>query len=188
MRRVILASASPRRRELLGEIYKDFRIEIPDVNERLDPTLPLHRQLEEIARQKGEAVFLKNQEALVISGDTGVIYQNQILGKPRDEREAIWMLENLSGKEHEVITGVSILSQEVNIVFSKRTRVRFYPLSKEEILAYVATKEPLDKAGAYGIQGIGKLWIKEIVGDYYNVMGLPIGEIYQVLKEAKLLE
>lgn len=181
---LILASASPRRRELLQLAADDFTV-IPAVGEeRPDLSLPPAESVERLARQKAEEVSGKYPEATVIGADTMVFCGKAALGKPKDAEDAKRMLSVLSGREHSVITAVAIARNGRSVkVFSEETRVEFYPLSDEEIDAYVRSGEPMDKAGAYGIQGSGALLVKSINGDYYNVMGLPVGRVYRELKE-----
>ncbi|MCM1045056.1 MAG: Maf family protein [Candidatus Gastranaerophilales bacterium] len=190
--RVILASASPRRRELLQQIGVEFQVHVSDVEEKADMKVP-DLLVQALSGQKAEAVFLElSKEAdglLVIGADTVVACDGEILGKPKDSGQAAAMLGRLQGREHEVYTGVTLLyraeraAETVRRSFYEMTRVRFYPMSEEEIAAYVATKDPLDKAGAYGIQGMCARYISGINGDYNNVVGLPVGRLYQEIRE-----
>ncbi len=152
-RELILASQSPRRRELLERCHVAFRVEVADIDEALNPDIPLEAAMEELAWRKAHTVFERHPEAVVIGADTIVVLERQILGKPKDVEEAKAMLSRLSGKTHQVMTGVCLLSADQRVCFSDVSDVEFYPLTAEEIDAYVATGEPLDKAGAYGIQG-----------------------------------
>lgn len=205
---IILASASPRRRELLEQIGLTFEVRVSDVEEKVNTNIP-KLLVQELSGQKADAVFegmLKENKAeglLVIGADTVVACDGRILGKPGNAEEAVEMLAFLQGRTHEVYTGVTLLYQESNqesktttsnmsgnperSVFRKTfhevTKVHFCPMSREEIVAYVETKEPLDKAGAYGIQGMCARYIKGIEGDYNNVVGLPVGRLYQEIKE-----
>lgn len=183
--KVILASGSPRRRELLSGLGIDYTIKVlPDVNEAYPETLkgediPLY-----IAREKAEA-YLKGIESdeLIITADTIVWLDNEVLGKPTDEQQAKVMLRMLSGKTHHVITGVCLTTSEFQKSFTTTTEVTFAKLSEEEIDYYVEKYRPLDKAGAYGIQEwIGFVGVEAINGSYFNVMGLPIQRLYQELK------
>ncbi len=201
-----MASASPRRRELLSQIGLEFQIVVSDVEEEITKTNPAEI-VEELSYQKAEAV-LKNlsedREVLVIGADTIVASGEKILGKPANEEDAINMLSNLQGKSHEVYTGVTLLyrgmsrisesnaendasgevdKQVICKTFHEATKVHFYPMSEQEIREYVSTKDPLDKAGAYGIQGFCARYISGIEGDYNNVVGLPVGRLYQEVKE-----
>lgn len=180
---MILASASPRRRELLGLITDNFKI-IPAAGEENIPegTAP-EVAVRLLAEQKAEEIFSSNRGEVIIAADTVVAVGGEILGKPRDENHAAEMLKTLSGRRHSVFTGVCVIFADGSReVFAEETAVEFYPLSEREIADYVATGEPMDKAGAYGIQGRGALLVKGIVGDYYNVMGLPVGRLNAVLK------
>lgn len=180
---MILASASPRRRELLGLITEDFKI-IPAAGEENIPegTAP-EDAVKFLAEQKAEEIFSSNRGEVIIAADTVVAVGGEILGKPRDEKHAAEMLKTLSGRRHSVFTGVCVIFADGSReVFAEETAVDFYPLSEREVADYVATGEPMDKAGAYGIQGRGALLVKGIVGDYYNVMGLPVGRLNSVLK------
>ncbi len=187
--KIILASASPRRRELLEQIHIPFEVLVSDVEEQITTTVP-RLLVQELSRQKAQVVFstlLKNQGAeagdvLVIGADTVVACDGQILGKPKSEAQAEEMLSLLQGRTHQVYTGVTLLYREKSHSFYEETAVSFYPMSREEIAAYVNTKDPMDKAGAYGIQGLCARYISGIEGDYNNVVGLPVGRLYQELK------
>lgn len=190
-RKMILASASPRRRELLEQIGMEFEVRVSRVEERVTTDIP-RQAVEELSAQKAEAVFDDsdelNRELLVIGADTIVSVDGSILGKPRDEMEAAEMLRCLSGRKHRVYTGVTLLHRKPGEAverktFHEATEVEFFPMTEEEILQYIATGDPLDKAGAYGIQGLCARYIKGIEGDYNNVVGLPVGRLYQELKE-----
>lgn len=179
---LILASRSPRRKELLSIITPDFKI-IPAVGEeRADKSLPPDRYVCELARHKAEEIAAKYPDDTVIGADTVVAVGGEILGKPKDEADAVRMLKLLSGTEHHVYTGVYIIRGNENAVFAEDTTVHFFELSDKEIDDYIATGEPFDKAGAYGIQDYGALLVSGISGDYYNVMGLPVGRLARELK------
>lgn len=183
---VILASASPRRRELLGQIGINFRIQVSEVEERIGAVGP-DEAVRELSAQKAEAVMAQlaqKEGSLVIGADTVVSCDGVILGKPVDAEDAKRMLRLLSGRSHEVYTGVTLLHGEnrERYTFAERTVVHFAPMTEEEISDYVATGDPMDKAGAYGIQGICARYITGIEGDYNNVVGLPVGRLYQELK------
>lgn len=188
--RIILASASPRRRELLEQIGWKFEIQVSNTDERAETDSP-HRLVEELSRQKAETVFaaLDRGAALVIGADTVVAVDGSILGKPTGREEAVRMLRLLSGRTHQVYTGVTLLyrpgPQETVCAktFHEVTKVHFYPMTDEEIEAYVATGEPMDKAGAYGIQGVFARYVRGLEGDYFNVVGLPVAKLYQEAKE-----
>ena len=183
MARVILASKSPRRKELLEMLRIPFEIIVSDIEEQIDPENDLTKEIEKLSYQKAKAVFEKENDALVIGSDTIVKINNQVLGKPKTHEEAREMLHLLSGNTHEVITGVTILYQDQRETFSSTSSVTFSPLTDEEIDTYIATNEPLDKAGSYAIQGDGAKFIRSINGDFYTIVGLPIGELYHRLKK-----
>ena len=203
MQKIILASASPRRKELLNQIGMKFEIYPATGEEKITKKQP-QEVVQELAEQKAGEVALHFQKKLqdsieeiknettenedvtkylVIGADTLVAYGERILGKPKSEQEAMEILSMLSDTTHSVYTGVTIAevtAQEIkNHSFYKETKVTMYPVCQEEIQRYVATKEPMDKAGAYGIQGKSAVFVKEIQGDYNNVVGLPIAELYQ---------
>lgn len=179
MSKLILASKSPRRRELMEKTGKDFICEPAVGKETVPEDLPVCEISRYLSRQKAEEVFLrhKGEDVTVIGSDTVVILHDEVLGKPCDEEDAFRMLRALSGNTHYVSTGVTILSGERNDSFTSETSVTFYDLTDEEIRDYIRTGEPMDKAGAYGIQGYGALFVKEIKGDYYTVVGFPIAEV-----------
>lgn len=175
MRKIILASASPRRQELLKEIVSDFVIVPSDVEE----VVPLGTSAEDTPRYlsllKARDVSKAYPDSIVIGSDTVVVVDDKVLNKPSDENDAFAMLKCLSGRKHKVITGCALVCGKKERSFCVTTEVEFYELSDKEILDYVATKDPLDKAGAYGIQSGGKTLVKAIYGDFYNVVGLPVG-------------
>lgn len=180
---MILASQSPRRRELLSLITEDFRI-IPAKGEEVLPEkISPEKAVVLLSEQKAEEVYRENRGEIIVAADTIVTIDGKILGKPRDEKDAFAMLKTLSGRVHEVFTGVCVIfSNGEKEKFFEGTKVEFYELSDEEIARYIKTGEPMDKAGAYGIQGKGALLVKRIDGDYYNVMGLPVAKLLRVLK------
>lgn len=186
--KIVLASASPRRRELLTQIGIDFEIRVSDVEEKVTTTVP-REVVQELSRQKAEAVLATCEESkeqvVVIGADTIVACDGMILGKPKDAEDAVRMLQMLSGRYHEVYTGVTLAyngeKQEIH-TFYEVTRVCFATMTDEEIQTYVDTLDPLDKAGAYGIQGFCARYITGIEGDYNNVVGLPVCRVYQELK------
>ena len=182
--RVILASASPRRRELLEQIGIEFEVVVSQAPEVVEPGLAPWQVVESLSRQKAEAVgaMIGESRACIIGADTVVACDGKILGKPKDQEEAQEMLYLLQGREHVVYTGVTILMPGGKCTtFHEGTCVCFAPMSRQEIRDYVATKDPMDKAGAYGIQGLCARYIRGINGDYNNVVGLPIGRLYQEL-------
>lgn len=180
---IVLASNSPRRKELLRLICPSFEIMPADIDEGIDENIPLDKMPEYLARRKAAYVHAKHSGDTVIGCDTGVFINNMMIGKPSSDKTAFEILKMLSGKTHRVITGCAILKGDRQITFSQTTEVEFYPLTDEEINAYIATGEPNDKAGAYGIQGKGALLVKQIRGDYYNVVGLPVALLNRKLKE-----
>ncbi|MFP7299834.1 Maf family protein [Neobacillus niacini] len=182
MQNLILASSSPRRKELLENLRLTFTISSSEVDESFDPTLSPEDVVMDLAERKAQVIFNENPNAFVIGSDTIVVLDGQVLGKPTDEREAKKMLTMLSGKRHDVYTGVSILSPNGTVRFYERTEVWFWELTDEEINFYVQSGEPLDKAGAYGIQQLGSMLVKKINGDYYAVVGLPVSKTYRELK------
>ena len=180
---LILASASPRRRELLSLITTDFTVIPAQGEETADKSLPPDILVQRLAEQKAAEIALAHPQDIVIGADTLVFCGSEIMGKPADAADAKRMLTLLSGNTHTVITAVAIAQNGyVTKVFAEETKVDFFPLTDGEITAYIATGEPMDKAGAYGIQDKGALLVKGITGDYYNVMGLPVGRLYRELK------
>ena len=173
---VILASQSPRRRELLGQMgFTDFVIRPAQGEEIVDPNLSPDKLVEELSRQKcAEVAAAAAPDDLVIAADTVVAIDGTVLGKPHSEQEAYAMLSRLSGRHHTVYTGVTISRGSESVTAHEATRVHFRPLTPAEIEAYVSTGEPMDKAGSYGIQGYGAMLVEGISGDYFNVVGLPV--------------
>ena len=201
-KKIILASASPRRRELLTQIGLPFEVVVSEAEEKITSTEPA-RVVEELSAQKAEAVWEKLAgsevfdpeqksgettitDIVVLGADTVVACDGKILGKPADTEAAVAMLTMLQGRGHEVYTGVTILYEEngerKTLTFHEKTTVHFYPMTNAQIREYVATGDPMDKAGAYGIQGSFAAFIKGIDGDYNNVVGLPVSSVYQELK------
>ncbi|MBR5755437.1 MAG: septum formation protein Maf [Erysipelotrichaceae bacterium] len=183
MTRIILASKSPRRKELMELLRVPFDIIVSDIEENIDYDNDLVKEIEKLSFQKAEAVFRDHDDALVIGADTIVKIGNDVLGKPHSIEEAKKMLRELSDNTHEVVTGVTIMYGDSVETFSKVASVTFYPLTDEEIDEYIKTNEPLDKAGSYAIQGDGAKFIKEIDGDFYTIVGLPVAELYHRLKK-----
>lgn len=189
--KLILASASPRRKELLQTLGLDFDVVISDTDEgSVDCLIPASLYVQELALIKATAVCdemikYSGDDAIIISADT-VVYNNlNILGKPVDENDAFNMLKDLSGKVHEVYTGICVMrtSDLFTVCDNRMTKVFFKELSDEKIKDYIATKEPMDKAGAYGIQGLGSTLIEKIDGDYFNVVGLPLEALARILED-----
>lgn len=197
MEKIILASSSPRRRELMAQAGFAFEVLVSEADETIETETP-GEMVEVLSERKAAAVAeeIKRQgfaeeSVLLVGADTMVAIDGKKLGKPKDEKGAEEMLEELSGRTHQVYTGVTLIrlkkAENGSILqesrtFSEVTDVSFYPLTKEEIRSYIATGEPMDKAGAYGIQGKAAVFVKEIKGDYNNVVGLPIARLYQELK------
>lgn len=208
--RLVLASASPRRRELLSQIGLEFTV-MPSTKEENAKTTEAGALVQELSRQKAVDIWeqlsggqgqnpdadqeqiseetqepnlngKRQPELLVIGADTVVCCEGKILGKPHSREAAAEMLTALQGRSHEVYTGVTLYSQSETVTFFECTQVEFYPMTEVEISEYIDSKEPMDKAGAYGIQGLGARFVKSIRGDYNNVVGLPVGRLYQELK------
>ena len=184
-KKIILASNSPRRREILTQGGYEYEVDAADIDENLgisDPAL----LVEELSYKKALAITDRHPDSIVIGADTVVAIDGDILGKPADEADAKAMLKKLSGRTHQVMTGVSLLETDGSVIIKKVTfhavtDVTFYELSDDEIASYVATGEPMDKAGAYGIQGRGALLVERISGEYLNVVGLPLAALAQRL-------
>ncbi|MFZ5817182.1 MAG: Maf family protein [Bacillota bacterium] len=180
---IILASASPRRQELLRQVGVSFTVEPSHVDEQVSEPMGPGQLVQHLALIKARAIAARNPDALVIGADTIVVVDEEILGKPADRSEAIAMLERLAGREHQVMTGVALIRGRREQVAHEETTVRFGPLTREQIERYVDSGEPMDKAGAYGIQGRAAALIQSITGDYFNVVGLPIYRTVQMLSE-----
>ena len=176
------ASPSPRRKELVGLYGVPLAVRAADIDETLDPDKPPFDEVARLSREKALAVP-REPEDVVVAADTIVVCDGIVLGKPRDEAQAIEMLSLLSGRAHQVMTGCTVLRGQKDETFTEVTDIHFRPLSPGEIRRYVATGEPMDKAGAYGIQGGAALFCQRMEGDYYNVMGLPVCALGQVLKQ-----
>ena len=178
---LILASASPRRRELLNLLGLPFTVRPVKIDETLDPALPPMEAVGRLSARKARAQLRRTGEVF-LAADTVVVLNGKILGKPRSPEEAAGMLRALAGQEHLVMTGLTVASDWGTETVTEVTAVRFRDLTDREIAAYVATGEPMDKAGAYGIQGGGAIFVTGIAGDYYNVVGLPLCRLYGVLR------
>lgn len=179
---LILASASPRRQELLKLFGHPFSVRAADIDETMDPAASPFDEVARLSREKALAVP-REPEDVVIAADTIVVCAGQVLGKPHSPEEAAGMLSLLSGRAHQVMTGCTVLRGERCVSFTEVTDLHFRPLSQSEIHRYVRSGEPMDKAGAYGIQGGAALFCSRLEGDYYNVMGLPVCRLGQYLKE-----
>jgi septum formation protein len=180
---LILASASPRRQELLREAGIEFTVEPANVDETPIAGESAQACAERLAREKARAVFARRPGSVVLGADTVVVVDGEILGKPVDAEDAARMLRMLSGRAHEVITGVCVIGPEEEEVRSCSTQVEVAELSEGEIRAYIATGEPMDKAGGYAIQGQFSRWIPKIAGDYTNVVGLPVAMVCAMLRQ-----
>lgn len=193
MKRIILASASPRRRELLERAGVNFEV-IPASGEENRISDDQKEAVQQLARDKAVSVMHTIEDSadgtLVIGSDTVVVFENMILGKPHDIEDAVNTLKKLQGNTHQVYTGVSVLEKKNGVwtehTFYESTDVTFYPVSDEEIRAYVATGEPMDKAGSYGIQGIFGIYVRGICGDYNNVVGLPVARLFYEMKKSEI--
>lgn len=196
MSKIILASASPRRKELLRQVGIRYKVMPSNIEEKITKTQP-EEVVQELSYQKavdvcGSLETLGEDDFTVIGADTVVSFMNHIMGKPKDAEDACRMLESLQGNVHQVYTGVTICFKQKGLpsmfhTFYERTDVSMYPMTQEEIETYAATGEPMDKAGAYAIQGKCASYIESICGDYNNVVGLPVGRLYQELKKRYLL-
>ena len=180
---IVLASQSPRRQELLRRIgIRDFAVRVPQAEENYPPQLSPEETVAYISRKKALAArALVDPADLVIAADTMVFLDRQRLGKPRDEEQALEMLTALQGRSHSVCTGVTVMQGQRLETQAERTTVRFRSADRQELLRYIASGEPMDKAGAYGVQGLGALLVEGIEGDFYNVMGLPLLRLARML-------
>jgi septum formation protein len=181
MKSIILASGSPRRKELLEQVKLTFEIMVSDIEEVMNEKDKPSDIVQSLAQQKARDVFAKHKDCVVIGADTIVAIGDNRLGKPRNKEEAEEMLQMLSAKTHSVFTGVAIETLEHSTTFYEETKVTFWNLTKEDIDTYIKSGEPFDKAGAYGIQGFGATLVKKIDGDYFNVVGLPISRTIREL-------
>lgn len=177
---IILGSQSPRRRELLGLLGVPFTVRAADIDETMDPDKPPYDEVARVSRCKAQAIPHEAGD-VVIAADTIVVCDGRTLGKPKDAADAVRMLKMLSGRAHQVMTGLTILRDDVCTTVTEVTDIRFRVLTDAEIERYVATGEPMDKAGAYGIQGGAAVFAPRLEGDYYNVMGLPVCRLHQLL-------
>lgn len=184
---LVLASASPRRRELLSNAGIPFEVQPAHINEDPVPNETARDYAERLAREKAQVIAQGRPDSPVLGADTVVVIDGQILGKPADARDAARMLHLLSGRTHEVITAVCLVIKDRPTVASAGTAVTMAEISGQEIAAYIATGEPMDKAGAYAIQGRASRWIPRIEGDYTNVVGLPVALVYRMLQQEGLI-
>ncbi len=182
---LILASASPRRAELLRNAGISFIVEPAHVPEQPIPNEPPLEYAKRLAHDKARAIFAGHSDNVVLGADTIVVVEKHLLEKPYDGEDAARMLRLLSGRSHQVITGVCLVAQGFEQTGAEITEVRFSSLSESEIASYIATREPMDKAGAYGIQGIASRWVERIDGCYFNVVGLPVPRVYRMMRAAE---
>jgi septum formation protein len=182
---LILASASPRRAELLRNAAIPFMVEAAHVAEQPAAHERPLDYAQRLARDKARAVFARHPQDVVLGADTVVVVDEHLLEKPADNADAARMLRLLSGRAHQVITGVCLVAQDFEQTEAEITQVVFTPLSEDEIATYVASGEPMDKAGAYAIQGIASRWVERIEGCYFNVVGLPVPRVYRMLRAAE---
>ena len=185
MKSIILASKSPRRKDLLENIGLKFKVVDSNYKEYLDPQLKPHTLVKKLSLEKAKLVFENHKDSIIIAADTIVVCNGKVFGKPKNEQEAKNMLKFLSNTTHLIVTGLTIIDANPNKIITKaiQTKIQMRKISISEIDSYIQTKEPLDKAGAYAIQGIGSIFIKKITGDYLNAVGLPVYTLMQELKK-----
>ncbi len=183
---LILASSSPRRQELLKQVNIPFQIRTANVDESVIQTTNPIEKVKQLAELKGQAIPFQHKNEVILAADTIVAHNERIFEKPKDKEEAYYMMSTFSGNSHDVYTGVLIRSDEKEVIFVEKTKVEFWPLTDEEIKWYISTDDPYDKAGGYGIQSLGSIFVKQIVGDYYNVMGLPISKVVRKLRDFQI--
>ena len=181
MNRLILASGSPRRQELLRKLQLDFDVVVSSIEETFSSNESPEEIVTSLAMQKAQDVAAKYPDDYVVGADTMVVLENQILGKPKSEQDAFNILKMLSGNTHHVLTGVAILHQQQQTIFCEKTEVTFWDLTEQEIHDYILSGEPFDKAGAYGIQEFGSILVKRVNGDYFSVVGLPVSRTIREL-------
>ncbi len=182
---LILASQSPRRKELMGLFHIPFGIQVADIDETMDKSLPAQDEVARVSRLKAEAIP-HGKDDVVVAADTIVVCDGKVLGKPKDQADAYRMLRLLSGKDHQVMTGLTVLRGDAATVCTEITDIHFRELTDKEIWNYIRSGDPMDKAGSYGIQGGAAVFVERIVGDYYNVMGLPVCRLGQILRAVAL--
>ncbi|MGM8214809.1 Maf family protein [Bacillaceae bacterium W0354] len=181
-KQLILASSSPRRQELLKQVNIPFTIRKPEVDESQIITENPVEKVTQLALLKGRTVPIEHEREVILASDTVVAFNHKIYEKPKTKQDAYEMISSLSGTTHDVLTGVMIRSEEDETVFVEKTEVEFWPLTEDEIMWYVSTNDPYDKAGGYGIQSLGSMLVKQIIGDYFTVMGLPISRVVRELR------
>jgi nucleoside triphosphate pyrophosphatase len=184
-KKIVLASASPRRKELLEKLGLEFTVEPSNSDENIQPGVDPHELAKSLSREKARLVARNHRDALVIAADTFILLDGMVLGKPASETEARELLEEMNGRQHSVITGFTVMEAMSNKVISESVETEVYirKMTLQEIDSYVKTGEPLDKAGAYAIQGLGSVIVERIEGDYFNVIGLPLSALAESLKE-----
>ena len=186
MKSIVLASKSPRRKELLASCGVPFTADAAEIDETLRKDCPLPEAVQELSLRKAEAVLKRHPSSIIIGSDTIVAVDGEVLGKPHSREDAVLMLKKLSGRTHQVITGLAVISSVRTFQTVTVSDVTFIPLSEEEIRTYTATGEADDKAGAYGIQGLAGKFISHIDGDYYSIVGLPLSLVYRELKNSEM--
>lgn len=182
MYQLILGSSSPRRKMLMEQVQIPFVTRVKKVDESQVRSDSPEKLVQELAKLKGANLDVKHEREVILTADTVVAFENEVLEKPRDEQDAVQMLQMLSGRQHDVLTGVMLKTRDEKMVFAERTTVEFWDLTDEMIERYVSTTDPFDKAGAYGIQSGGAVFVKRIIGDYYNVVGLPLSKVIKELE------
>lgn len=183
MKPFVLASQSPRRKQLLEQAGLSFTIIPSEVEEIVTDTNAPEKVVASLAYQKATDVFSRHSDQLILAADTIVTVDDIIFGKPVNKQDAKQMLQQLSGRDHHVLTGVTLLSNNKEMTFVESTHVHFYPLTNDEITSYINSGEPFDKAGGYGIQGLGSILVEKIHGDYFTIVGLPIAKVVRALKQ-----
>ena len=178
---IILASQSPRRRELMELFHLPFSVQVADIDETMDEGKEVAQEVARVSRAKAQAIVCQDDD-IVIAADTVVVCDNAVLGKPKDPEDAFRMLKMLSGRSHQVMTGMTVKRGAHLVSCTEITEIRFRALQDQEIWDYIATNEPMDKAGSYGIQSGAAIFAESIHGDYYNVVGLPVCKLYKILK------
>jgi septum formation protein len=185
MKQIILASASPRRKQLLKQLGLEFKVIPSEIEEKLNPRLHPRKQVEVLSEQKAQHVAGKSKNAIVIGVDTMVSYKNEVIGKPKDEKDAKRILKRLSGKQQSVITAFTIIdtAAKKSVTKSVETKVWFRRIPEQEIRSYIAKEKPYDKAGAYGIQTLGAIFVEKVEGDFLSAVGLPLFTLAKELKK-----
>lgn len=185
MRTIILASASPRRKQLLKQLDLEFKIIPSEIEEKLNPRFQPRKQVEVLSEQKAQEVAAKQKDAIVIGVDTMVAYKNEVIGKPKDEKDAKFILKRLSGKKHTVVTAFTIIDTKAkkSVTKSVETNIWFRKITEAEIRSYIKKEKPFDKAGAYGMQSLGAVFVEKVEGDFLGAVGLPLFTLAKELKK-----